>query len=64
LYIDNTAGANNITIESNVDASLSSAATASAASFGNLVIANGIFGMARFTLMFSSPTTYVFSRTA
>jgi len=64
LYIDNTGGASAVTIAVNTNAILSSAAVDVAASFGDLTIAAGATGLARYTLMFSSPTAYVFTRTA
>jgi hypothetical protein len=64
LYIDNTAGANTVTIAVNTNAILSTAAADTAASFGDLTVASGATGLARYTLMFSSPTAYVFTRTA
>ena len=64
LYIDNTAGANTVTIAVNTNAILSSAAADTAGSFGDLTIAAGATGLARYTIMFSSPTAYVFTRTA
>lgn len=64
LYIDNTAGASAVTIAVAVGGVLSTAAADSATSFGDLTVAAGATGVARYTLMFSSPTTYVFTRTA
>jgi len=64
LYVDNTAGANTVTIAVAVNGILSTAATDSSGSFGDLTIASGATGLARFTIMFSSPTAYVFTRTA
>lgn len=64
LYIDNTAGASAVTIAVNTNAILSTAAVDSAASFGDLTVASGVTGLARYTIMFSSPTAYVFTRTA
>ena len=64
LYVDNTAGASNVTIAVAVNGILSTAATDTAGSFGDLTIAAGATGIGRFTIMFSSPTTYVFTRTA
>lgn len=65
LYIDNTAGANTVTIAVAVNGILSAAAVAgSAAGAGLLTVPSGVTGVAEFTLMFSSPTAYVFSRTA
>lgn len=64
LFIDNTAGANTVTMAVNTNAILSSAAADTAGSFGDLTIAAGATGLARYTIMFSSPTAYVFTRTA
>ena len=64
LYIDNTAGADVVTVSVNTNAILSTAATDTAGSFGDLTIAAGATGIGRFTIMFSSPTAYVFTRTA
>lgn len=65
LYVDNTAGANTVTMAVAVNGILSDGAvTAGAVAFGDLSIASGVTGVARFTLMFSSATAYVFSRTA
>jgi hypothetical protein len=64
LYVDNTAGASVVTIAVNTNAVLSGAAVDTAASFGDLTIPAGATGLARFTLMFSSPTAYTFTRTA
>jgi hypothetical protein len=64
LFIDNTAGASTVTVAVNTNAVLSSAAADTAGSFGDLTIAAGATGIARFTLMFSSPTAYTFTRTA
>jgi hypothetical protein len=64
LYIDNTGGASTVTIVVAVNGILSTAAADTAGSFGDLTIASGVTGLARFTLMFSSATAYVFTRTA
>ena len=64
LFIDNTAGASVVTIAANTNAVLSSAGVDSAGSFGDLDIAAGATGIGRYTIMFSSPTAYVFTRTA
>lgn len=65
LVIDNTAGANTVTIAVAVNGILSAAAAAgSGAGAGLLTVPSGVTGVGRFTLMFSSPTAYVFSRTA
>ena len=64
LYVDNTAGASTVTIAVATNGILSTAATDTAGSFGDLTIAAGATGLARFTIMFSSATAYVFTRTA
>lgn len=64
LFIDNTAGASTVTVAVNTNAVLSSAAVDTAGSFGDLTIAAGATGIARYTLMFSSATAYTFTRTA
>jgi len=64
LYIDNTAGASVVTVVVAVNGILSTAAADTPGSFGDLTIASGVTGLARFTLMFSSATAYVFTRTA
>ena len=64
LYIDNTAGANTVTIAVATNGVLSTAAVDTAGSFGDLTVASGATGLARFTLMFSSATAYAFTRTA
>jgi hypothetical protein len=64
LYVDNTAGASTVTIAVATNGILSTAAADTAGSFGDLTIAAGATGLARFTIMFSSATAYVFTRTA
>ena len=64
LYVDNTAGASTVTIAVATNGVLSSAAVDTAGSFGDLTIASGVTGLARFTIMFSSATAYAFTRTA
>ena len=64
LYVDNTAGASTVTMAVAVNGILSSAAADTPGSFGDLTIASGVTGIARFTIMFTSATAYVFSRTA
>lgn len=64
LFIDNTGGANTVTIAVATNGILSTAAADTAGSFGDLTVASGVTGLARYTLMFSSPTAYVFTRTA
>jgi hypothetical protein len=64
LFIDNTAGADVVTVAVATNGILSSAAADTAASFGDLTIAAGATGLGCFRIMFSSPTAYVFTRTA
>ncbi len=65
LYIDNTAGSNTVTVAvATANGILSTAADDAAGSFGDLTIAAGPTGIGRFTIMFSSATAYVFTRTA
>ena len=67
LFIDNTAGASVVTVAVATNGILSTGAvdaSAAAGTFGDLTIASGVTGLARFTLMFSSATAYVFTRTA
>ena len=64
LYIDNTAGANTVTVAVATNGILSGAAADTPGSFGDLTIPSGATGLARFTIMFSSATAYVFTRTA
>lgn len=64
LYIDNTAGANTVTMAVAVNGILNALAAAVGASFGLLTVPSGVTGLARYTLIFSSPTAYAFARTA
>lgn len=64
LYIDNTAGASVVTVAVATNGVLSTAAADTPGSFGDLTIAAGATGVGRFTIMFSSATVYVFTRTA
>ncbi len=64
LYIDNTAGASSVSIVAAVNGILSTAGVDTPGSFGDLTVAAGVTGLARYTLMFSSATAYVFTRTA
>lgn len=64
LYIDNTAGANTVTLAVAANGILSTGAVDTVGSFGDLTVASGASGLARYTLMFSSPTAYAFTRTA
>lgn len=65
LFIDNTAGANTVTIAVAVNGVLSALAAAGiGAGAGLLTVAAGATGQAEFTLMFSSATAYTFTRVA
>ena len=67
LFIDNTAGADVVTVAVATNGILSSGAvdaSAAAGTFGDLTIAAGATGIGCFRIMFSSPTAYVFTRTA
>lgn len=64
LFVDNTAGANTVTIAVATNGVKSDAAVTTAASFGDVTIGTGAPGVGRFTIMFSSPTAYAFTRTA
>ena len=64
LIIDNTGGASTVTMVVSTNAILSDAATTTAGSFGDLTIAAGVTGIARYTLLFSSATAYTITRTA
>jgi len=66
LYIDNTASTASgaVTVAVATNGILSSAAADTPGSFGDLTIPVGATGLARFTIMFSSATAYVFTRTA
>lgn len=65
LYIDNTAGASLVTLAVAVNGILSAAAAAGAgAGLGLLTVPAGVTGLARFSLIFSSPTAYTITRTA
>jgi hypothetical protein len=66
LYIDNTASTSSgvVTMVVATNGILSSGAADTPGSFGDLTIAVGATGLARYTLMFSSATAYVFTRTA
>lgn len=64
LFIDNTAGANTVTIAVATNGILSALAAAVAASAGLLTVPSGVTGQACFRLMFSSATAYTFTRIA
>jgi hypothetical protein len=63
--IDNTAGANTVTLAVATNGILSAAAVAGAsAGAGLLTVPSGVTGVGCFRIMFSSATAYVFSRIA
>ena len=65
LFVDNTAGANTVTIAVAVNGILSAAAAAgSGAGAGLLTVPNGVTGIGCFRIVFASATAYVFSRIA
>jgi hypothetical protein len=65
LFVDNTAGANTVTIAVATNGILSAAAAAgSGAGAGLLTVPSGVTGIGCFRVMFSSATAYVFSRIA
>lgn len=64
LYIDNTAGANTVTMGVATNGIKSALGAAVAASAGLLTVPSGVTGQACFRLMFSSPTAYTFTRIA
>ncbi len=64
LYIDNTAGANTVTIAVAVNGILSTGAADTPGSFGDLTVASGVTGLACYRIMFSSATAYCFTRIA
>jgi hypothetical protein len=65
LFVDNTAGANTVTIAVAVNGILSAAAAAgSGAGAGLLTVPSGVTGIGCFRITFSSATAYVFSRIA
>lgn len=65
LIIDNTAGANTVTVAVGVNGILSAAAAAGTGTgAGLLTVPSGVTGVGQFRLIFSSPTAYVFSRIA
>jgi hypothetical protein len=65
LYVDNTAGANTVTIAVATNGILSAAAAAgSGAGAGLLTVPSGVTGIGCFRITFASATAYVFSRIA
>lgn len=65
LWIDNTAGANTVTVAVATNGILSAAAAAgSGAGAGLLTVPSGVTGIACFRITFASATAYVFSRIA
>jgi len=65
LYVDNTLGANTVTIAVATNGILSAAAAAgSGAGAGLLTVPSGVTGIGCFRIVFASATAYVFSRIA
>jgi len=65
LFVDNTAGANTVTVAVATNGILSAAAAAgSGAGAGLLTVPNGVTGIGCFRIVFASATAYVFSRIA
>jgi len=64
LIVDNTAGANTVTMVVGTNTILSESAATTAASFGDLTVPSGVTGIGRYTFMFSSATACCFTRTA
>jgi len=65
LWVDNTAGANTVTIAVATNGILSAAAAAgSGAGAGLLTVPSGVTGIGCFRITFASATAYVFSRIA
>lgn len=64
LFVDNTAGANTVTILVATNGIVSALGAANAAESGLLTVPSGVTGQACFRLMFSSPTAYTFTRVA
>ena len=65
LFVDNTGGANTVTIAVATNGILSAAAAAgSGAGAGLLTVPSGVTGIGCFRIMFASATAYVFTRIA
>jgi len=65
LYVDNTLGANTVTLAVATNGILSAAAAAgSCAGAGLLTVPSGVTGIGCFRIVFASATAYVFSRIA
>lgn len=64
LYIDNTAGANTVTMAVGTNAIVSALGAANETESGLLTVPSGVTGQACFRLMFSSATAYTFTRIA
>lgn len=65
LFVDNTLGANTVTIAVATNGILSAAAAAgSGAGAGLLTVPSGVTGIGCFRIMFASATAYVFTRIA
>lgn len=64
LYIDNTAGANTVTLAVGTNAIQSAWSVYQDVGGATLDVVSGVTGQACFRLMFSSPTAYTFCRIA
>ena len=64
FVIDNTAGANTVTLAVAVNGILSALAVAASTSAGLLTVPSGVTGQGEFQIMFSSATAYTFTRVA
>ena len=64
FVVDNTLGANTVTMIVAVNGILSAAAAANGASQGLLTVPSGVTGIATFRLVFASATAYVITRIA
>lgn len=64
LFIDNTGGANTVTVAVATNGIKSALGAAEAGGAGLLTVPSGVTGLAQFRLMFASATAYVFTRVA
>lgn len=64
FWVDNTAGASTLTIATNTSATVSEMGLINTGSFGLLTVSPSTSGIARFTMVFSNPSAYLFTRTA
>ena len=64
FFVDNTGGVASVNLVPSTNAIVSGAAVTTAGSFGDFTFAPGATGLGRVTVMFSSPTAYVYTRTA